>query len=367
MDKELIGTFCDLVKVPSPSGSELNVARYIQKRLRSIGIISYNDGSGKAVGSNSGNIIAKIGLGKPRLMFVAHMDTVEDGSSTIKPTIRNGTIYSDRTTILGSDDKSGVTALLCAIKELCHEKNLPPTLFVFSTKEETDPMGISRLNVEKSINFVFDVDGSDAPGKFINKSLGCVTFELHIYGKEAHAGRDPEKGSHAIKTGAIIVSKLKLGKDTKGGTLNIGKIFGGTRANVIPGYSFLLGEVRAFSSSEIDRKFKFLENIVKGACKTTGCRYKLIRKKGQMPFYTGPNKSIVYLARKASSAAGLKFSLMTIQATIQANELASKGYTVLGLCRGGRMAHSNAEHVSIKELDQTKRLIVEIVKQTRTV
>jgi len=56
-------------------------------------------------------------FGKPVLLFVAHVDTVEDGKKKIKPLLKKGTIYSDQKTILGADDKAGVTALLGAAKK----------------------------------------------------------------------------------------------------------------------------------------------------------------------------------------------------------------------------------------------------------
>jgi len=363
--KELIKTFIELVKIPSPSGFELNTARYIQKYLKQIGIESYMDKTGKAVKSNAGNLIAKIGRGKPKLMFVAHMDTVEDGKRIIKPIIKNNTITSDGTTILGSDDKAAVAALLEAVKELRYEKNLPTFLCVFSVREECACMGTEHLNLGKKIEFVFDVDGSNPPGNFINKALGDADFEIQIYGKEAHAASNPQKGLNAIKTAGIIISKLKLGRDSKGHTTNIGTISGGKQHNVIPGYAVMSCETRAYKITDINKNLKKIENIVKGACKATCCKYKIIRKETASPLYTKETEKIVSLARRATKSAGLKFKLLTLSATIQGGSLVAKGHTVLGLSKGGKLPHSKAESITVKELEQTKRLIMEIVRQSR--
>jgi tripeptide aminopeptidase len=324
------------------------------------------DNSGKIIKSNAGNIIAKIGNDKPRLMFVAHMDTVEDGKKKIKPIIKKNVISSDGTTILGSDDKAGVAALLEAVKELRYEKNLPTFLCVFSIMEECGCMGTECLNLGKKIEFVFDVDGSNAPGNFINKALGDADFDIHIYGKEAHAASNPEEGLNAIKTAGIIISKLKLGRDSKGRTTNVGTISGGRQHNVIPANAVLSCETRAFKIAEINENIRKIENIVKKACRITGCKYKLIKKEVASPLYTKETEKIVDLARRAALAAGLKFKPLTISATIQGGSLAAKGYTVLGLSKGGRLPHSKMEHISIKELEQTKRLIMEIVRQSKS-
>ena len=51
----------------------------------------------------------------PKLYFTSHMDTVVPGLD-IKPHVaEDGYIYSDGTTILGSDDKAGLAAIIEAI------------------------------------------------------------------------------------------------------------------------------------------------------------------------------------------------------------------------------------------------------------
>ena len=66
-----------------------------------------------------GNLIATYpGDRDDTLLLSFHMDTA--GTDTgIKPQIRDGVIYSDGTTILGADDKSGIAQVL----ELLHLLN----------------------------------------------------------------------------------------------------------------------------------------------------------------------------------------------------------------------------------------------------
>jgi tripeptide aminopeptidase len=362
LDKELVKLFCDLVKIPSPSGKEKEAMGYAKDYLDKLGIKHYTDSAGKSVGGNSGNLIAKIGIGKPKLMFVAHIDTVEDGKKAIKPIVSKGSIRSDGTTILGSDDKGGVAALLAAMKEIGLEKGLPAVLCVLSIQEERGVMGVNYLDLEDGIDFVFDVDGTGTPGRFINKALGTLSFEIRLYGKEAHAAANPEKGRNSIKAAGMIIAKLSLGRDSKWRALNLGTISGGTRDNVIPGYCLLTGMARAFDAAGIAQIMGQVRKAAKAACAATGCSYELVKKDTNPPFHTKGTDKIVSLARKASKNAGLNFSLEKISATIQGNALSAKGYSVLGLSKGGKMQHSKEESIKIRELEQTKRLIVEIVK-----
>ena len=363
MDRDIVDIFCDLVRIPSPSGRELAVAQYIQNYLGQSRISFYVDDVGKLNQSNTGNVIVKLGTGVPQVLFVAHMDTVETGDEQINPIIKEGTIMSDGSTILGSDDKAGVAALLSAIAELSSEKDVPSVLCIFSTREEKGLLGVNYLDVEREIPFVFDVDGSKAVGSFINKTLGFTCFELIVSGKEAHATINPELGLNSIKAAGLVISNLDLSKWPDGSMLNIGTIIGGTAPNVIPGRSKLVGEVRGFSSSDMDKRLDTVRAEAEKACRITGCTYELVKIGGVLPFYVeeGKNK-IIELAKSACLAMGLEFRPITLSATIQGNVLAEKGYNVLGLCKGGKLPHSKSESIEVRELEQTKRLIIEIVR-----
>ena len=78
IDRErLINTFCDLVRIDSPSGEEEAVAQELRKRLTTLGFEVKRDAHG--------NLIA-VEEGEDPLPLSAHMDTVEPGRG-IKPRV----------------------------------------------------------------------------------------------------------------------------------------------------------------------------------------------------------------------------------------------------------------------------------------
>ena len=100
--KRLVKSFCDLVKIDSPSGQEDKIAEYLSEKLTQLGFEVDND--------DYGNIVAKEEGNNP-LMLSAHMDTVEPGRN-INPKVEGDIIKSDGTTILGGDCKAGIAAIL---------------------------------------------------------------------------------------------------------------------------------------------------------------------------------------------------------------------------------------------------------------
>ena len=359
-------TFCDLVAIPSPSGFERRASEYVLAYLRDLGVKATFDKSGKKNDSDAGNLIAEIKGGRPStLMFVAHVDTVETGEIPISPVIRNGLIKSDGRTILGVDNKASVASLLEATKEILKMKaaDRPSVVLVFSSREESGSMGVKFLDNIKA-DHVFILDGEGRPGIFINGTLGYLSFEIRLFGRAAHAAVDPDKGLNAVKTAGLVISQLRLGKEEDGSTLNIGRIEGGSKLNIVPEEAVLKGELRAFTEKAMNRRLKELDRVTKSACRSTGCRYKIIPNPngGLAPYDGTRNDRIMGLCSNAAKAAGLVASFKRLSATTEANIMAAKYKSLLGVCSGGKAPHSKSESISVKELQEFKRLIVEIVK-----
>ena len=139
-EKRLVEEFIELVKIDSLTGREKNLAQLLLKKLKELGFEVSIDNADKFTGGNTGNVIATLKGNRPgkKLLFTAHMDTVEPGIS-INPIIdeQKKIIKSDGTTILGSDDKAGIASILEAMRTL-KEKNIshPDIQVVFSTWEE---------------------------------------------------------------------------------------------------------------------------------------------------------------------------------------------------------------------------------------
>src|SRR6202020_2836744 len=103
--------------IPSPSGRERAVGEAIRNWLADAGVEAEFDRAGAVNGSDAGNLVATLpgAPSAPRLLFVAHMDTVESGSEAIAPVLGDdGVIRSAGDTILGADNKSAVAAVMYA-------------------------------------------------------------------------------------------------------------------------------------------------------------------------------------------------------------------------------------------------------------
>ena len=240
----MVQTFCELVTIDSPSGEEAAVAEYLVARLGSLGLQVMRD--------DYGNVIASDGRDNP-FMLSAHMDTVEPGRG-IKPIVADDRIASDGTTILGGDCKAGLTAILEALDSI-HEDGAGhiPIEVVCTREEETGLVGARNLDfsaIRSKEAIVFDGEG---PANQITwSSPTYIGFDVHITGRAAHAGIDPERGLSAIRVAADLISRLPQGRLDSDTTFNIGTIEGGNVRNSVPENASLRGEFRSTNLETLD-------------------------------------------------------------------------------------------------------------------
>src|SRR5699024_1038893 len=95
----------------------------LTSKFEALGLEVIEDDSAKRTNHGAGNLICNLpatassSTETPTLLFTSHMDTVVPGQN-IKPSIKDGYITSDGTTILGADDKAGLAVMFEAIRLL---------------------------------------------------------------------------------------------------------------------------------------------------------------------------------------------------------------------------------------------------------
>ena len=245
IDQErLVNSFCELVKIDSPSDEEEDVARYLTGRLENLGFTVERDAHGNLIASEEG---------ADPLMLSAHMDTVEPGRG-IKPEVQGDRIVSDGTTILGGDCKAGVAAILEGLDSISQDGSLRrPVQVVLTRGEEIGLVGAANLDysmIRCRDAVVFD--GNGPVNTITGASPTYMRFDVNITGRGAHAGVEPEKGLSAIRIATDIINDLPQGRLDEETTFNVGLITGGTVRNAVPVDASFGGEFRSHNTETID-------------------------------------------------------------------------------------------------------------------
>jgi tripeptide aminopeptidase len=350
----LLETFLALVAIDSPSGQEEAIGKDLARRFAELGGVVEQD--------EHWNLIARWpGQGDP-LMLSAHMDTVGKDVG-ITPVIRDGVIYSDGTTILGGDDKSGVAAILEVIRSLQEESLAhPPLEVVISVGEEVSLRGAKLLDKSKLLarrGYVLDAGGPI--GTIVTNAPSQDSLEIKVHGKTAHAGSEPENGINAIRVASEAIAAMPLGRIDFETTANIGVIQGGVATNIVPDEVFIKGEARSRDNDKLALQTATMAAAFQDAAERHGARVEFKIQRSYSTFKWPDDHPVVADAVAAAQQLGLTPHIQGTGGGSDANIYAEAGIACAVLSTGMEDVHTPSEHIAIADMVDAARLLQEIV------
>ena len=230
-----------------PHASEQRVADFIAATAARAGLeVEFQkvlaDGHHKS--SSRSNVIVRLlprGKIKQTILLAPHLDTVGAEGTRFIPQRKNGRLYGRG----ACDTKGSVTAMLSAMMELAGAKNRPmqtEIIFAGLIDEEHAQAG-SRALVGTGFKADLAIVGEPTRLQVVTAHKGSLWLQLTAHGRAAH-GATPHLGENAIHEMARIVEVLEkdYAKQLKrrkhpllgSGTVNVGKISGGTQPNIVP-------------------------------------------------------------------------------------------------------------------------------------
>lgn len=361
----IVNAFMDYVRISSPTKEEGKFAEFISKELKALGLDVVIDDAGPKVGSDTGNVIAKLkgtAPGEP-ILFSCHMDTVSPGVD-IKPEIRDGVIYSDGTTVLGGDDKAGIAAVVEAIKVIT-ENNLPHAdiEIAFSIFEEGGLHGAKNLDYSQfASKRAFILDSGGEPGQIITKGPAQDKIDVKVIGKPAHAGVAPEEGISAIMVASAAINRMNLLRIDEETTANIGTISGGSVTNIVTPEVLIKAEARSLDNNMLKAQSDHMVACFEEAAKEFGAKVECDVVRMYSAFSVEDDNPIVLTTIKACENIGLKPFTTASGGGSDTNVYNANGITAINLGIGERKPHTLEEHLYIKDLVDSSRLVLELVK-----
>ncbi|MDR3137027.1 MAG: M20/M25/M40 family metallo-hydrolase [Coriobacteriales bacterium] len=353
------------------------------------------------------------------LCFSAHMDCVPPCMG-VEPYIRDGVIYSRGTTVLGGDDKVGIAAILELVASLAENDRPHPSITVIlSVQEEVGLIGAKSMRLApyaKAGDFCYVLDAAGQPGTVINAAPYQHSYRATYTGLAAHAGIAPECGISAIQVAARAVAALPQGRLDHITTANVGTITGGVANNIVAPQCVVTGECR---SHDLDRLLAVraqIDTILKTACpedtsanlapvsfaastqeqriQAEGAQTSQAQAEDAGPakelaegaqtqqaedvgpaqeqvewevnyvgFYASPSSPEVILALEAAHALGLPAALERSGGGADTNVFVAQGLRAVSLGSGMDQVHTTDERLSIVDLENLARWIIEISYQ----
>jgi len=349
-DTRLVNSFLELVQIDSESGHETTISKFLQRKLKALGVKVYVD----RIGNIHGEFIqaqSETPEGVPKLLFSAHLDTVKPGKG-IEPNVMGDTISSNGKTILGADDKSGIAEILEMLAVIKENKLVTcPLHCLFTVSEEVGLLGsrnLDKSDIQADYAIVLDTHGPI--GTVINAAPTHATFEAIIIGKAAHSGIEPEKGVNAIVVASRAIAKMNIGRIDNETTANIGIISGGQATNIVAQEVNIKGEVRSHSIEKLQQNIIDIRTVLESECKQARAKVKFSKSREYNAYYLEPDHKLLKLCKQGAAKASLKLRISHTGGGSDANNLNELGIPSVVLSTGMQKVHTTDEFIKISDM-----------------
>ncbi|MEB3287967.1 MAG: M20/M25/M40 family metallo-hydrolase [Vampirovibrionales bacterium] len=388
---QILKTFLDLVKIPSPSGQEAEVRAYVENRLQTLGIAEtstvedfLSTPDKQYLVDPSGNLILKIpgNVSSNRtLLLNAHMDVVPP-CLNIKPVIRQDkklkgdkrVVHSSGDTVLGGDDKAALAPLLEALAYSLRLDNdtkrkhpRPNLLLTITVEEEIGGVGAGKIDPalympngrKPEVAVSFDISGEQ--GTVVYEAPQLTIWNATVKGQSAHAGMEPEKGVNALKAAVLAASQIEVGRLDEDMSANIGTFNSGQKFNIIAEQAHLSGEVRSLHPEKVERQLEKIQRAFeKGTLAVKGSSFELSHHTPIWGYHSDLGLEAFAPLKQALKKTGLPLTPIRTNGASDVNVFAKKGIPSVVLSGAYYNPHQTSEFVRVEDMATLAQLMLNI-------
>jgi tripeptide aminopeptidase len=282
-------------------------------------------------------------------------------------------ITTDGTTLLGADDKAGITEIVTAMELLINNPEIKHgKIRVGFTPDEEIGRGAHHFDVEKfGAAWAYTMDGSQI-GELEYENFNAAGAKITFKGKSVHPGYAKGKMINSMLIANDFINELPKGEtpeETKGyqGFFHVHHLTGSIEETVLE----LI--IRDHSKKKFEKRKELIHKIAKKInkkfAKQFGEDIVIAEVKDQyynMKEKVTPVKYIVDIAESAMRELGIKPLIKPIRGGTDGCQLSYKGLPCPNIFAGGHNFHGKYEYVPVESMQKAVEVIVKIAELTAT-
>lgn len=378
---------------PSTPG-QMIFAQYLVEELKSIGLQDVDlDSNGYVMATlpaNTDKVIPVIG-------FVSHMDTSPDMSGkNVKPRIVSNydggdillneeklivletekypeivqykgqdIVVTDGTTLLGADDKAGLTEIVSAMEYLiAHPEIKHGKIRVGFTPDEEIGQGADHFDVAKfDAEWAYTMDGGEI-GELEYENFNAAGAKITFNGLNVHPGYAKHKMLNSMRVAhqfATMLPRHETPEHTEKyeGFYHLVGMEGTVEKSTL---SYI---IRDHDRDRFDRRKKEMQHLVNKINSEFGEGTATLELRDQyynMREKVEPVMHIVDLAFEAMEAVGVKPNVKPIRGGTDGARLSFEGLPCPNIFAGGHNFHGRFEYVPVQSMEKAMMVIVKIAE-----
>lgn len=382
----------DRQQSPSTPG-QLELGRALAGELRELGLGDAElDEHGYVYTTLPGNV-----AGAPTIGLIAHLDVSPEASDhDVQPLVHrdydggvielphdeqrldpelmpqlqakvgHDLISSSGDTALGADDKSGVAAVMAAVKYLSEHPEQPRcTLRIAFTPDEEIGEGPALFDIEKfGARCAYTVDGSKL-GELQDESFTAVEVRIGIEGVNVHPGQASGRMVSALVLAAKLVAALPDDRLTPATTAGREGFIHPVVLSGAPDRAEIRLIVRDFEEDLLQQHVELLREVaerVVGAEPRAKLRFDVHRQYRNMRDYIAADPQVIAAAERAFAAEAIVPVREPIRGGTDGSQLSEKGLPTPNIFTGGYEYHSVREWASLQEMAAAAAVLVHLAE-----
>lgn len=377
-----------------------NLANKLVEELKTIGLSDVTiDDKAYIMATLPSNVDHEV----PTIGFVSHFDTSPDFSgANVKPQIIENydgkdivlnaekniilspdyfkdllqykgqtIITTDGTTLLGADDKAGITEIVSAMEYLIqHPEIKHGKIRIGFTPDEEIGRGAHHFDVEKfGAQWAYTMDGSQI-GELEYENFNAAAAKITFKGKSVHPGYAKGKMINSMLLANEFINELPKGEtpqETKGyeGFFHVHHIKGNIEETVLE----LI--IRDHNKKKFEKRKELIHKIAKQFNKKFAKKFgeDIVTAQVKDQYYNMkekvlPVKHIVDIAEKAMRELNIKPIIKPIRGGTDGSQLSFMGLPCPNIFAGGHNFHGKYEYVPAESIQKATDVIVKIAELT---
>ena len=291
-------------------------------------------------------------------------------SPTVFPELNNyigqQLIVTDGNTLLGADDKAGISEIITAMEYLVNHPEIKHgKVKIAFTPDEEIGEGADNFNVSKfGATFAYTIDGGEI-GELEYENFNAAGAKIVIQGSSVHPGYAKGKMKNAIMIANqlfAMIPTFEVPEHTDGyqGFYHVTQLNGAVERAEI---EFI---IRDFTAQGLEDRKNLLKTVVKMINSEFGEGTAELALKDQyfnMREKIEPVKYIVDLAEQAMKESGVKPKIVPIRGGTDGSRLSYMGLPCPNIFAGGHNFHGKFEYIPTPSMVKACEVIVKIVEK----
>ena len=388
-----VDTQSDPESETQPSAAkELDLLKMLCEELKAMGLEAELDQYGYVMATIPSNCDKEI----PAVGFIAHVDTAPDASGAdIKPQIipdydgsdiplkgveglslkvsdfpelldyKGQTIITtDGTTLLGADDKAGVTEIMNAVQYIVeHPEFKHGEIKIGFTPDEEIGRGVVKFDVKKfGARYAYTMDGG-AVGELEYENFNAAGATVKIQGRNIHPGYAKGKMLNAILIGMELNALLPVDQrpEYTSGYEGFFHIIGFNGTVESATFSYI---IRDHDMALYEQKKAYMQKCVDFINEKYGEGTATVEIKHQyynMRKEVEPHYHIVEKAKLAMEMEGIVPNIKPIRGGTDGANLSFMGLPCPNIFAGGHNFHGKMEFIPLESMEKASKVILNIV------